>query len=410
MGATAVLGSSVVDVEPGQEAYCDVRVRNDGYVVDRFTFEARGEAAPWITFDPPSIKLNPGDLGTTRARFAPPRSPSSRSGEVSFAIKVTSSEDPDGSVAEEGVLEVGAFRELSAELVPRTSRGRTRGRFEVALDNRGNRPVTADLVGVDPDNLLSFRFSKPVLVAVPGAAAFAKGRAEGPRAFLRGAPVSHPFEVLLDADDGEPPLHCGGTFVQQALLPAWLPRALMGLAAALLIAAVLWVALLRPAIRSSATDAAKKAAEKEAAMTAAPIQAQQAAAASQIAALEKAVTGTTAVPPPPLTGTAALGEPFDGRLEATGTRTYTVPDGMILSLTDLVFENPAGDTGDVRIQRGDKTVLALRLENFRELDYHFVAPVVLTGKQVLRLTVACRNPSEPCTPAAFFSGFLRAGA
>jgi hypothetical protein len=53
----------------------------------------------------------------------------------------------------------------------------------------------------------------------------------------------------------------------------------------------------------------------------------------------------------------------------------------------------------------------VRLENFRDLDYHFVSPLVVAGGQILTLKVECQNepPAAPdsCTPALYYSGFSR---
>ncbi len=47
------------------------------------------------------------------------------------------------------------------------------------------------------------------------------------------------------------------------------------------------------------------------------------------------------------------------------------------------------------------------LGNFRDLDYHFVAPIVFTAGQKLVLAADCTSPG--CTPGAYFAGFLLRG-
>jgi len=123
VGATVTLGATVVQVEPGGEAALEVRLRNTGTVVDEFTIDVLGDAAAWAAAEPPTISLFPGADGTVRIAFRPPRSASIAAGPLPFGIRTQSREDPEGSTVEEGVVEILAFFEPFAELVPRTSRG-----------------------------------------------------------------------------------------------------------------------------------------------------------------------------------------------------------------------------------------------------------------------------------------------
>jgi hypothetical protein len=85
-----------------------------------------------------------------------------------------------------------------------------------------------------------------------------------------------------------------------------------------------------------------------------------------------------------------------------------VPPGKQLLLTDVVFQNSAGDTGTFRVQRGTDILFEIGLNNFRDLDYHFVTPIVVdpaTG-QNLTISVACQTTvnNGPCTASAYFAG------
>ena len=72
----------------------------------------------------------------------------------------------------------------------------------------------------------------------------------------------------------------------------------------------------------------------------------------------------------------------------------------MLSVTDIVLQNPKGDNGVVRIKRGaDSVLFTLRLESFRDLDFHFLAPMVFPSESDVRFEVTCENVSTkaPCT-------------
>ena len=419
-----MLSAAEVDVEAGSEAVLTVRVRNSGSVVDQFSFEVAGDAAPWATFEPPVLSLFPAAEGTTEVRFKPPRSPSTPAGAVPFAIRVISQEDPAGGVAEEGVLRVAPFTDLFAELVPRTGSGRRSGRFQLALDNRGNTHIRARVEATDPDDQLTFVATPSTLVAAPGTAAFSRVEAKPRNTFLRGPSVTRPFQVVVMPEDEAELVVADGTLLHEAVIPRWLPRVAAGLVGTLVGLAVLWLAFLKPSVKSTAREAAVEAIAAPLAQTSKDI----AGLAEKIGVeppppvtvgpppttTTTAPPTTTAVPPPPAPG---AGDPVDGRLEVTGsnqTVDFTVPAGRVMSLTDLVLQNPAGDSGELRVQRGNTTLLVLRLDNFRDLDYHFVTPVAFGPGQVLRLRVTCANQAAPpatnrppCSPAIYYNGFTR---
>jgi len=401
MGARASLLSPALHVDPGGEVGCEVTVHNTGSIVDEFTVTVLGEAAPWAVVEPDTLSLFPGKDGVTRVHFRPPRSADTQSAPIPFAVKVTSKEDDQGSVVEEGVLEVGRFTDVFAELIPRTSRGRRSGSHDLALDNRGNIRVNATLTAKDPDALLAFDLDPPALVAEPDTAAFTKVRAKPRRRFLRGPAKTHPFQILVESD-GAAPVTVDGTMLQEPILPAWFPKALAGLA--LLVVALL--ALLQGPVKSAAKAAIKQ-----------PLADQD----KRVGALEKAVTGTTTATTTQGTtsttvgASAALGEPSDHRLAAnakpgaTDTQKFPVPENKLFSLTDIVLQNPAGDIGNLEVRRGDEVILRVNLANFRDLDYHFVSSVVFRNKQDVVLFVQCANPAggAACTPAAYMAGFVK---
>ncbi|MCA1707874.1 MAG: hypothetical protein LC808_33205 [Actinobacteria bacterium] len=151
--------------------------------------------------------------------------------------------------------------------------------------------------------------------------------------------------------------------------------------------------LLRPVIESSAKDAATEAVQG-------PLERAQ----SQIADLAKKVGAK-----PPAALTQAGDQPsvvsVDGRLEAGGVESFSVPKGQTLSVTDLILENPDGASGTISVARGDSPLLELRLDNFRDLDYHFVSPIVFQAGEELVLRATCTG-SASCSPALYYVGSI----
>ena len=397
MGATAASLPAGLAVEPGGEAQATVRIRNIGSVVDQFTFEVVGDPAGWTRVEPPALSLFPGTEEDVQLVFAPPRHSSVTAGPTPFGLKVVSKEDPASTFVQEGELDVAPFRDLNAELMPRASRGSLFARHSLALDNRGNVPAVAALSAVDDENRLGFRFSEPELSALPGTAAFAKVSVRPRKHFWRGPAITRPFKVLV-APEGVEPLAVDGSLVQEALLPKWLLPAL----AALAILAIAWFALLRPAIDDHVDEAV----------------------AAQLGTQDGGGGGGDGSGSGDGSGGGPGGGPgggggqsgsggsdggsggavalFDKRLACPGKGgSFKVPKDKQLQITDVVFGNPDGTTGKLTLRRGDSPLLVQQLANFRDLDFHFVTPIVVSEEQALVL-----DCSGSASAAVLVSGHL----
>ena len=388
MAATATLASKAVTVTPGGEAVSEVRIRNSGTVVDQFTLEVLGDASAWAIVEPAVIPLFPGAEAVARIRFKPPKSSSVPARAVPFAVRVKSREDARASLVEEGVVEVGAFNDTFAELIPRTAKGRSRGHARLALDNRGNVRISARLTAADPDRKLNFTITPPAISSEAGTASFASVRMSPRQRFLTGPAKTNPYKVLVH-QDGLPTITVDGTMQQEGLIPPWLLPALIGLAALALVLALLWIFLLKPNIQSAATAAV---APQASAANAAANRAQQ-AVADQNASTNK--------------NTAGGGSGYAGRLTGGGNVTVTA-DGT-LSVTDLVFENPNGYSGDLTLSRfnsdkkQEQVLLTLKLDNFRDLDFHFITPLTFQKNDRMDLTCIQADKSA-CDAAVYYSG------
>jgi hypothetical protein len=89
----------------------------------------------------------------------------------------------------------------------------------------------------------------------------------------------------------------------------------------------------------------------------------------------------------------------------------TVPaNAKSYELTDVIFQNPAGDTGTITLSRGAQRLLVEGLDpsSAGGLPISLSAPIVLAPRQKLTLTVTCRNAGgRECTPGALLVGVLR---
>jgi hypothetical protein len=395
MGAIASLASSAVSVEPGAEARVELKVRNNGSVVDELTFSVLGAASSWSTVDPPSLSLFPGAEGTATVIFAPPREPSATAGPAPFGVRVASQEDAAGSTVEEGTITVAAFVDISAELQPHTSRGSRGAKHDLAVDNRGNATLNATVSGSDQEQALGFDIDPPGVVAEPGHAAFSAVAVKPRKSFWRGTPRTHQFVLAVEAT-GQPPVTVSGSLLQEPILPPWFLRALIALAAIIVALLALWFLVLQPTIIDAATERAEAVID-------------DAIASEKIAPGGGNGTGTgtgtgTETPGPvtPPTASTAPERPADGRLVPPGSVSRP-SEGPTLHITDLIFSNPEGGAGTIRLKRDEDDLLVLRLENFRDLDFHFVTPITFGPGQALGLIC-----DESCPGAAvYYSGFER---
>src|SRR5215471_175445 len=343
MSAVAVLEQRAVTVEPGGEAVVTIRVRNTGRVVDQFALQVLGDPGAWAAVEPPTLSLFPGTEETATIRFRPPRASTVAAGERPFGVRVVSRDDPQGVAVEEGSVAVGAFRDTTAELVPRNSRGSYSASHELAVDNNGNVPVEVFVRGTDPDAALRFRSRPPGLLIAPGRAGFVRVRVTARSLFLSGPPRPRPFQLHVGSAD-QPSTTVDGSMVQEPLVGR-LARKVAGAAALAVVGVLLlWFFALKPAAEGAATQA-----------VATPL-AQQ---SSAIAALQRRSpaggTTPTSTPAPVASGSGGSGatQSFARRLDQTvaGRNQFRVPAGTTVSITDVVFQNPGGEHGTVQLQR-----------------------------------------------------------
>jgi hypothetical protein len=440
MGATTSLASRQLSVTPGQSIEAKVLVRNNGTLVDQFTLDIVGDSREWTEVEPRVMNLMPGTEGEATVTFAPPRASSVPAGQVPFGVRVLSREDPPNSSVAEGVVDVEPFMDLQLELSPKTSKCRTKAVHEVVVDNAGNYPIPVEVITNDPEEQLKLSLDHSSLVVQPGTSAFLKLRAKPHDRFLRGQDKRLPFGVTATAPD-QPPVSADGTVVQQQLLPKWLlPVAVAALAAAVALT-VLWFTLVKPTVQTSAREAAKEQAKAEnAAMMAQVDQAQDKADKAE----DKADKAEKKVDDMAATGAGAgagngprgategpngvdisSGQAVDFRITADAEpqtdpdefESFKTPDKAIpadktLVVTDIILQNPRGDAGTLLIKRGDDVLYETGLANFRDLDFHFLEPLVFSPDKPLTIDVSCQLPggtapaTGTCRPSVSFSGRL----
>ncbi|MEN3304440.1 MAG: hypothetical protein V7603_642 [Micromonosporaceae bacterium] len=419
MGISASLSGANMSVVPGQAGVCQLTVLNTDDVVERVSIEVLGDLAAYSTVEPSAFSLRPQQSATVTLTVQPPRSPEVPAGQVPLAVRVRSLADPEGVIVEDGPVTIEAFSRMSTTIIPTKSRGRRRGVHTLTVVNHGNVPLGIALRLVDPEDSLTFRAWRKKLVVPTGEADKLRIRVGARNPFLRGPERRWPFQLVVVPEDGDPAV-IDAELVQQPRLAPWVVPVAAAACALTLVAVTLWYSVLRPTIRSAATQAVDAqmpplTAEVEKAREQARVAASAAAAAADKSGgpLGKG-SGSEPSAVPTATPSPVLDNPIDYRIQAdarprTDNRfvAYSVrgQSARPLDVTDIQLQNPAGDQGTIEIRRNRRVWLRFGLENFRDYDNHFVVPVRFDKGEVVTLAVSCRNPGgKHCTPALTFSG------
>ncbi|MEV5160157.1 hypothetical protein [Streptomyces sp. NPDC053728] len=227
-------------VDPGSSTTVRLRLRNTGDVVDEYRFEAVGDVAPYVSVEPPSLRLFPGTTGVVELTFAPPRTPDATAGPHPYGVRVLPTEHPEATTVAEGNVTFTTFMEVRAELVPQTVKGRLRGRPKLAVDNLGNTALTASIGGGEKSgDDLSYEIVPSNVQIQPGRAAFVDATLKPRQITWVGQKQERPYELSVRRSGFEP-LAVNGTYVQRSLLPLWMMTTLSLLLALTITGLVLW--------------------------------------------------------------------------------------------------------------------------------------------------------------------------
>ncbi|MCW2776980.1 MAG: hypothetical protein JWN17_705 [Frankiales bacterium] len=419
MSAAVVLADTSLEVVPGETLTVKVVVTNTGTVVDAIGLDVVGLPEGWARVEPAEVRLLPGRRREVELLVAPPRASTTATGLAVLGVRAQCREDPGGSCVEEAVLEVLPFTDVAAELVPRSrrARGRRRARFVVAVDNRGNAPVTVGLDAYDPDQDLVLAIGQPQLQCLPGSATFATLLVRGQSTYWRGPDQAKGFLAVVVVPGQPQPLELAGTLDRRAVLPQSLPRvatrfALLGAALAALL--LLGPSLVRASTGGGAATEAEKASVEQA-LKPANDTAREAAADAEAArrAAEEALAKAKAVPSAGPVRTAAPvprpgAQPFTARLQVSGTSTapfLRIGPDQALSLDGFVLQ-PNGDRGEMALLRDGVALVTARLGDTQV--FQLPSPVLFGPASTVQFSVVCRNPEgDPCDAALLLTGTAR---
>ena len=168
MAGLVELATPSVDALPGEESEVGVLVCNSGVKYEAYDLEVVGSVSAWASLDPPVVRLPPGDSRTVRLVLRPPRTGDLPAGPMPFSVRLHDRSDPDAEEVAEGTVDLVAFEEFTARLVPDVLEVSTRGRSRVVITNDGNIPIVVHLSTASPDDALALKLEDET-VLVPAA-------------------------------------------------------------------------------------------------------------------------------------------------------------------------------------------------------------------------------------------------
>jgi len=91
-------------------------------------------------------------------------------------------------------------------------------------------------------------------------------------------------------------------------------------------------------------------------------------------------------------------------------QSFTVPDGKVLRVTDVLWQNPNGDEGKLELLRNSTVLYGISLRNFTDYANALVSPYVFESGDVVTAQLTCERIGDPssdsCSAAITLSGEL----
>jgi hypothetical protein len=386
MTVTATFQPSNISSAPGHAAALTLLLHNDAEAEEVVKLRSLGDLAEHTVLQSETIYLEPGE--SFEVPVIIDVSPSMVSGNHTSGIEVSSG--TGGKITAQATIAVEASVGYSVNLLPTRSKSGSSGKHQLVVDNTGNTPMLVEIAAQPHNGLVEIELAAPLVNVDPGKTAKVEIKVHPRSRFWTGEPQEHPFTVNVAGSDHETH-QFDGVFEQGPRVGPWFLPAVAGMIGALVVGTIAWFALLRPAVESIADERAAAALEE-----------QQLAFDETIAELEAAAE-------------LPLGEPADLRLNAeaspggSANESFTVGSDRVLSVTDVVFQNPGGATGRVALLRDGEVLLESEMANFRDLDFHFVAPFQFDELATVELRLDCVTPGPnevECSVGASIVGFV----
>jgi hypothetical protein len=378
MAAQAWFSRNETAVEPGSSAVLHLTVANLGESTDTFSVAPVGLAAAWTTIRPAVVTLFGGSEEILDIEVKPPMLPSTTAGPTALSVRLVPQSNPDDVATAETTLLVGVRSDRRILMLQPAIRSRRRATYELMFENRGNTQASCRLRLVDPSGRLEADFDPPSIGVEPGSSSVAKMKVRAKRRQWDRRSRTLTFNVEADQPN-YPTAVSPATFVQAPMLPEHLWGRLATLALATAAAGAGWFALLKPAIDRAAEKAVDELppAQVVVATTLPPASSDTPAVSVAPVAVDEGTPFNVRMFPVP-----AVGE--------TASQSYADQAGRSIAITDLVLQNPNGDSGTAVLRHGNEVLFTWRLEDVTFDDQKsFVGEIPIPAGEQLVFDVTC---------------------
>ncbi len=399
MSVSATFQPDQITAASGETATLSLHLQNNSDTERMVTLRPAGPLAQQTVLQSETIFLDPNEgFDVTVIIDA---NASLAAGKHECAIEVINDKDTVHVTAD---IQMNATAAWSARIEPSRSKSSSTGRHKIAVTNDGNVPVMVELIPKTTAEVVT-EIAAPAVNVDPGKTAKVELRMGPHSRFWSGDTIDHPFSVEVKGND-ESTTTLEGIYEQTPRVRPWFAPALAGMLGALLVGTLAWFALLKPSVENIAQDEATKL-----------DQVQDTSIDERVAEMEAAAIEASELP---------LGQPADVQLSVSGSAAQSTTAGQIfsqegagrrLSVTDVIFQNPTGAVGRLQLVRqagsepadDDDVLLDQEMANFRDLDFHLVAPFSFESGQTIVLRMVCETPgpgTNACEASATIVGFV----
>ena len=403
MAAQAWFSRGDVEVVPGTSAVFQLTIVNLGDTTESFSLAPVGLAAGWTTIQPGSVTLFGGSQEVVDVEVHPPLLPSTTAGPTALTVRIVPQSDPDEVGSSETTLQVGATHTRRLHMLQPALRARRTAVYEMMLENQGNTQASCRLHLLDPTGRVDGDFDPPAVGVEPGASSLIRLKVHATR--LQWERRSRTVQFSIDADQpGCPTASAPVTFVQASMVPERLFSRLVALLAVAVALGLVWIGLIKPAIRDAADEAVGE-------QLAVAISSTSVAPVTPVVSNSSVPVTTVAAPPAAVDEGTLYSKLLAPAAPAgqTASVTVDVPVDSTFQLTDFALQNPDKDAGIAVLLNNTAEFYRLSLNDVQLGDKRvsLVSPIEILGGSSLVFSLTCNgggDVSGNCTTTMLVSG------
>jgi serine/threonine protein kinase len=238
-----------LSVEPGSAVALSLTCLNQGQKAESYSVSMQGLPAGWLSAEPGTFLLLPGQPKELEILIQPPRQPASRASRYPFVLRVTSQSDPADVVEARGAVTVLPYVQFNSQLQP--ARIQDGKQVRIGIVNQGNALENFTLRLKDDEDALIFQPESMIVKVSEGEAVEVFFTAHARKRRWLGSGRTYPFNasVGLERSPGssaqivEMQDHAG-EFVSRGVL-AWWFIALLAFCLVVALGVVIFLMLIR---------------------------------------------------------------------------------------------------------------------------------------------------------------------